>query len=58
MIGSMPVEELSYGLDVAGVDPAALGEAVRAVVSDVMSDPLRLTAPVLIPIRAPRVARG
>ena len=40
----MPVEELSYGLDVAGVDPAALGEAVRAVVADVMSDPLRLTA--------------
>ena len=39
----MPVEELSYGLDVAGVDPASLGEAVRAVVTDVMSDPLRLT---------------
>jgi poly[(R)-3-hydroxyalkanoate] polymerase subunit PhaC len=39
----MPVEELSYGLDVAGIDPASLGEAVRAVVADVMSDPLRLT---------------
>ena len=43
MIGSIPVEELGYGMDVAGVDPAALGEAVRAVVTDVMSDPLRLT---------------
>jgi polyhydroxyalkanoate synthase len=43
VIGSMPIEELSYGLDVAGVDPASLGEAVRAVVADVMSDPLRLT---------------
>ena len=39
----MPLEELSYGMDVAGLDPAALGDAVRAVVADVMSDPLRLT---------------
>jgi len=43
VIGSIPIEELGYGMDVAGVDPAALGEAVRAVVADVMSDPLRLT---------------
>ena len=43
MIGSIPVEELGYGMDVAGIDPASLGEAVRAVVTDVMSDPLRLT---------------
>lgn len=43
MIGSIPVEELGYGMDVAGIDPASLGEAVRAVVADVMSDPLRLT---------------
>ncbi len=39
----MPLEELSYGMDVAGLDPAALGDAVRAVVADVMADPLRLT---------------
>lgn len=43
MIGSIPIEELGYGMDVAGVDPASLGEAVRAVVADVMADPLRLT---------------
>lgn len=43
MIASLPIEELSYGLDVAGIDPASLGEAVRAVVADVMSNPLTLT---------------
>ncbi|HXW77391.1 MAG TPA: alpha/beta fold hydrolase [Candidatus Eremiobacteraceae bacterium] len=40
----LPPEELQYGLDVAGIDPAALGEAVRAVVADVMADPLRMSA--------------
>src|SRR5207302_176137 len=41
---TIPAEELSYGLDVAGLDPAALGEAVRAVVASVMADPLRFGA--------------
>jgi len=40
---TIPIEELEYGLDVTGVDPASLGDAVRAVVADVMSDPVRLT---------------
>jgi polyhydroxyalkanoate synthase subunit PhaC len=40
----LPPEELQYGMDITGVDPASLGEAVRAVITDVMSDPLRLSA--------------
>ena len=42
--GAMPpLEEFAYGLDVTGVDPASLGEALRAVVNDVMLDPARLS---------------
>ncbi|HEX4013522.1 MAG TPA: alpha/beta fold hydrolase [Candidatus Cybelea sp.] len=36
-------EELQYGIDVTGLDPASLGDAVRAVVTDVMMDPIRMT---------------
>ena len=43
MISQLPIEELQYGLDVTGIDPASLGDAVREVVADVMADPLRLT---------------
>lgn len=42
MIGSIPIEEFSYGIDIAGADPAALMDALRAVALDVMSDPLRV----------------
>ena len=42
MIGSVPIEEFSYGLDMSGADPAALNDALRAVTVDVMSDPLRM----------------
>jgi len=42
MIGSVPLEEFSYGLDMSGADPAALNDALRAVTIDVMSDPLRM----------------
>ncbi|HUA09133.1 MAG TPA: alpha/beta fold hydrolase [Candidatus Acidoferrales bacterium] len=42
MIGSVPLEEFSYGLDLSGADPAALTEALRAVTLEVMSDPVRL----------------
>jgi len=42
--GTMPpLEEFAYGLDVTGVDPASLGDALRAVVNDVMLDPARLS---------------
>ena len=41
-IGSVPIEEFSYGLDVSGADPAALNEALRAVTADVMTDPMRM----------------
>ena len=40
---SMAPEELSYGIDVTGLDPASLTDAVRAVISDVMMDPMRMT---------------
>lgn len=44
MFGTMPpLEEFAYGLDVTGVDPASLGEALRAAVNDVMTDPTRLS---------------
>jgi polyhydroxyalkanoate synthase len=39
----MALEEFAYGLDVTGVDPASLGEALRAAVNDVMLDPVRLS---------------
>lgn len=37
-------EEFAYGLDVAGLDMAALGESLRAVVAEAMADPGRMTA--------------
>ncbi len=42
MIGSVPLEEFSYGLDLSGADPASLNDALRAVTLDVMSDPIRM----------------
>ncbi|HUY11404.1 MAG TPA: alpha/beta fold hydrolase [Candidatus Dormibacteraeota bacterium] len=44
MIGSIPVEEFQYALDMSGLDPASLGDALRAVIADAMSDPMRMTA--------------
>jgi polyhydroxyalkanoate synthase len=42
--GAMPpLEEFAYGLDVTGVDPASLGDALRAVVNEVILDPARLS---------------
>ncbi len=42
MIGSVPIEEFSYGLDISGADPAALNDALREVTADVMTDPMRM----------------
>ncbi len=39
----MPPEELSYGIDVTGLDPASLTDALRAVMADVMIDPMRMS---------------
>ena len=39
----MPPEELSYGIDVTGLDPASLTDALRAVIADVMMDPMRMS---------------
>ncbi len=36
-------EELRYGIDVTGLDPASLSDALRAVVADAMMDPLRMS---------------
>ncbi len=40
-IGSVPLEEFSYGMDLSGADPASLMDALQAVTIDVMGDPLR-----------------
>ena len=40
---SMAPEELSYGIDVTGLDPASLTDALRAVIADVMMDPMRMS---------------
>ncbi|MGB8149984.1 MAG: hypothetical protein WCE97_02180, partial [Candidatus Cybelea sp.] len=36
-------EELKYGIDITGLDPASLTDALRAVIGDVMTDPLRMS---------------
>ncbi|HEY9084498.1 MAG TPA: alpha/beta fold hydrolase, partial [Candidatus Tyrphobacter sp.] len=43
MIGEIPIEEFSYGVDLSGADPAVLLDALRAVTLDVMSDPMRMS---------------
>jgi polyhydroxyalkanoate synthase subunit PhaC len=35
-------EEFSYGIDVTGLDPASLTDALRAVMTDAMMDPMRM----------------
>lgn len=40
----MPVEEFSYGVDMAGLDPASLGESLRAVAMDAMFDIPRMSS--------------
>ncbi len=39
---TMAPEDLQYGLEVTGLDPASLGDALRAVISDAMADPARM----------------
>ncbi|HTX60233.1 MAG TPA: alpha/beta fold hydrolase [Verrucomicrobiae bacterium] len=42
MFNAMAPEEFSYGIDVTGVDPASLTDALRAVIADAMMDPMRV----------------
>jgi polyhydroxyalkanoate synthase len=42
-MNAMSPEELQYGFDVTGIDPASLGDALKAVIADAMMDPMRLT---------------
>ena len=37
----IPPEDLRYGLDVTGLDPIALGDALKAVINEAASDPAR-----------------
>ena len=39
----LAAEEFAYGMDVAGLDMATLGESLRAVVAEAMADPVRMT---------------
>ncbi|HEY1656455.1 MAG TPA: alpha/beta fold hydrolase [Candidatus Tumulicola sp.] len=36
-------EDLSYGIEISGLDPASLNDALKAVIADAMSDPLRMS---------------
>ena len=42
MIDPIVPEEFSYGIDMAGVDPASLNDALNAVMTDAMRDPMRI----------------
>jgi polyhydroxyalkanoate synthase len=40
---SIAPEEMRYGIDVTGLDPASLSDALRAVITDIMMDPMRMS---------------
>jgi hypothetical protein len=40
--GTMSPDDLSYAIDVTGLDPASLTDALRAVMAYAMADPLRM----------------
>jgi polyhydroxyalkanoate synthase len=39
----LQADDLSYGIDVTGLDPASLNDALKAVMADAMADPLRMS---------------
>ncbi len=39
----MTADDLSYGIDVTGLDPASLNDALKAVMADAMADPMRMS---------------
>jgi polyhydroxyalkanoate synthase len=40
--GMMSPDDLSYAIDVTGLDPASLNDALRAVFADAVNDPMRM----------------
>ncbi|MBV8721393.1 MAG: alpha/beta fold hydrolase [Candidatus Eremiobacteraeota bacterium] len=42
-VGVMSPDDFSYGIDVTGLDPASLNDALRAVMADAMADPMRMS---------------
>jgi polyhydroxyalkanoate synthase subunit PhaC len=40
----MPPEDLRYGLDVTGLDPVGLGDALKAVADEAAADPARMSS--------------
>ncbi|MBV8491094.1 MAG: poly-beta-hydroxybutyrate polymerase, partial [Candidatus Eremiobacteraeota bacterium] len=42
MPGMMSPDDFSYAIDVTGLDPASLNDALRAVMADAMNDPMRM----------------
>jgi polyhydroxyalkanoate synthase subunit PhaC len=43
MTNDIAPEEFSYGIDVTGLDPASLTDALRAVIADAIADPMRMS---------------
>ena len=41
--GAIAADDLSYGIDVTGLDPGSLNDALKAVMADAMADPLRMS---------------
>ena len=37
-------DDFGYGIEMTGVDPASMGDALRDVMKDALSDPMRLSA--------------
>ena len=52
MIGSVPLEEFSYGLDLSGADPASLNDALRAVTASGTNSTGTYTALISVTIEA------
>jgi polyhydroxyalkanoate synthase len=42
MVGTIAPEELGYGIEMSGMDPASLNDALKAVMTDAMMDPMRI----------------
>ena len=43
MVNAMPFEDFNYGMDMAAVDPASMNDALKAVMQELMTDPMRMT---------------
>ncbi len=43
MVNAMPFEDFNYGMDMAAVDPASMNDALKDVMQELMTDPMRMT---------------